>query len=95
MYCKNCGSQIDDNAYVCPHCGVKQVDDSYRPAEDDAPSAGFGILGFLFPIVGIILYAVWRRDYPKRSRSAGIGALISFILWVIGVVSMIILGSVL
>ncbi len=22
MYCKNCGSQIDDNAVVCPNCGV-------------------------------------------------------------------------
>ncbi len=23
MYCKNCGQQIDDNAYVCIHCGVR------------------------------------------------------------------------
>lgn len=23
MYCKNCGSQIDDNAFVCVHCGVR------------------------------------------------------------------------
>lgn len=22
-YCKNCGSEISDNAYVCPNCGVK------------------------------------------------------------------------
>lgn len=22
MYCKNCGQQIDNNAVVCPHCGV-------------------------------------------------------------------------
>ncbi len=95
MYCKYCGSQIDDNAYVCPHCGVKQVDDSYHPAEDDAPSVGFGILGFLIPIVGLILYAVWRKDYPKKSRSAGIGAVVSFVLWVIFVVAMIVLGIVL
>lgn len=27
MYCKNCGNQIDDNAYVCVHCGVKVSDD--------------------------------------------------------------------
>ena len=28
MFCKNCGSQIDDKAVICPHCGIP-VDDSY------------------------------------------------------------------
>ena len=23
MFCKNCGKEIDDNAIVCPHCGVQ------------------------------------------------------------------------
>lgn len=23
MYCKNCGRQIDDNAFICVHCGVR------------------------------------------------------------------------
>lgn len=23
MYCKNCGNEIADNAFVCPKCGVK------------------------------------------------------------------------
>lgn len=23
MYCTNCGSQINDNAVICPHCGVQ------------------------------------------------------------------------
>ncbi len=23
MYCQNCGAEIDDNAYVCIHCGVR------------------------------------------------------------------------
>ena len=27
MYCKNCGKQIDDNAYVCIHCGVRVSDE--------------------------------------------------------------------
>lgn len=24
MYCKNCGKSIDDNAVICPYCGVAQ-----------------------------------------------------------------------
>jgi len=23
MFCRNCGKEIDDKAFVCPHCGVK------------------------------------------------------------------------
>ncbi len=23
MYCKNCGEQIDDNAEICPKCGIR------------------------------------------------------------------------
>ena len=27
MYCRNCGSEISDNAFVCLKCGVKVKDD--------------------------------------------------------------------
>lgn len=27
MYCKNCGKEIDDKAFVCPNCGVKVEND--------------------------------------------------------------------
>lgn len=30
MFCKNCGTVIDDKSFVCPHCGVKVEDD--KPA---------------------------------------------------------------
>ena len=55
-----------------------------RPTSDghkerDNP-AGFGILGFLFPLVGLILYLVWKDDYPKKAYAAGSGALWGFIL---------------
>jgi len=23
MFCKNCGTEINDNAVICPHCGVQ------------------------------------------------------------------------
>ena len=26
-FCKNCGKEIDDNAVVCPHCGVIQKEE--------------------------------------------------------------------
>ena len=79
MYCKNCGSEIDDKASVCPHCGVST---GYNPtvAADDAPSAGFAVLGFFFPLIGLILYLVWHTTSPLKAKSCGKGALIGVIV---------------
>ena len=94
MYCKNCGQQIDDNAVVCPHCGAPTDNFNKRqtnaPQADDAPSAGFAVLCFFFPIVGLILYLVWNDTMPMRARSCGKGAIIGFIVWLIlGIISIV------
>lgn len=41
---------------------------------------GRGILGFIFPIVGIILMFAWLHYKPKTSSSADVGALIGIIV---------------
>lgn len=43
----------------------------------DSGSIGWGVLGFLFPIVGIILFIVWRNEKPKCAKVSLYGALIS------------------
>lgn len=52
------------------------------PYVNDAPSTGYAILCFCFPIVGLILYCVWRESLPKRAKSAGMGGLIGFCIGV-------------
>ena len=80
-YCPNCGSELLDDAVICVKCG-KQVAPmaTATPAVKDAPSTGYGVLGFFIPIVGLILYVSWKKDTPLRAKSAGTGALIGFIL---------------
>lgn len=52
-YCKNCGSQIDDKAVICPQCGVQQE----PVAEgDDSGSIGWAFLGCCIQIVVLILF---------------------------------------
>lgn len=51
----------------------------YYP-EPDIPSAGWGVLGFFFPLVGLILYLVWQQTMPNRAHMCGKGALISVIV---------------
>ena len=85
MFCKNCGAEIDDNADVCPKCGVA-VNETPAPAPaaaNDAPSIGFAILSFFIPLVGLILYIVWRTESPLKAKSCGKGAIIGFCVGIV------------
>ncbi len=73
-YCKNCGQSIDDKAVICPHCGVAQEN---KPAVVDNGGFLWGLLGCCIPIVGLILYLVWKNERPRTARAVGIGALVS------------------
>ncbi|MDE6442274.1 MAG: zinc ribbon domain-containing protein [Clostridia bacterium] len=83
MYCKNCGAEIDDKAEVCPKCGVAQKN-TPASSPDDAPNVGFAILCFFIPLIGLILYLVWHETYPLKAKSCGKGALIGFIVGIVG-----------
>lgn len=61
MFCTHCGKEIDDNAVICPNCGVttekfKQT----RPAaqqtqETNGIAVAALVCAFLVPLVGLIL----------------------------------------
>lgn len=73
-FCRNCGQQIDDRAAVCPRCGVAQEN---KPQVVDNGGFGWGVLGCCIPIVGLVLFLVWKDTKPKTAKAAGIGALVS------------------
>lgn len=81
-YCTHCGKEIDDAAVICVHCGaaVTPMQQPTVPATDDAPSGGFAVLGFFFPIIGLILYLCWKDQQPLKAKSCGKGALIGVIV---------------
>lgn len=88
-YCKNCGTQIDDNAVVCPACGVAQTS---TPAVVDEGGFGWGLLGCCIPLVGLILFLVWKDTKPKTAKAAGIGALVSVAISVVYYLIMMVVG---
>ncbi len=93
MYCKNCGQQIDDNAFVCPHCGVAQQEiPTVQPASPDNGGFGWALLGFCIPIVGLVLFLVWKDTKPLTAKSAGKGALVSVIVGAVVYVLSFIVG---
>ena len=83
-YCSKCGKEINEEAVVCIHCGCRVESTPYH--EEDKKSPGFGVLGFFFPLIGLILYCVWKDKTPLKAKSAGKGALIGFILGVVAVI---------
>ncbi len=63
----------------------------YESSADNG-SIGWGILGCCAPLVGLILFLVWKDTKPRSAKQAGIGAIIGTvciaILWILLVVFM-------
>lgn len=90
MYCKNCGCSLPDDATKCENCGAVL---SYgfeagktNPVKEEKGSVLLGILGFLFPLIGLILYLAMMHSEPKKAKSAGKGALTAFIIYLVFIV---------
>lgn len=78
-YCSNCGSNVNENAVVCVSCGAA-IANTQLTANGDTGGFGYALLGFLIPIVGLVLYLIWKDTKPKSASAAGKGALTSVIL---------------
>ena len=90
MYCKNCGCSLPDDATKCENCGTVL---SYgfeagktNPVKEEKGSVLLGILGFMFPLIGLILYLAMMHSEPKKAKSAGKGALTAFIIYLVIIV---------
>lgn len=99
-YCSKCGKEIMDEAVICPGCGcaqennvqnnvqgnsVPQIKEALSDIQKEAWSnSGWSLLGFFIPIVGLILYLVWKETSPTKAKAAGYGALIGFVISLCG-----------
>ena len=63
----------------------------YQPSSDTG-SAGWGILGCCLPLIGLILFLVWKEDKPRSAKSVGIGAIIGVVLCVVSILLLFALG---
>ena len=88
-FCKNCGNQIEDNAATCPSCGASQ---NTTPQVTDNGGFLWGLLGCCIPIVGLVLFLVWKDTKPKTSKATGIGALVGVILMILYYILIAVVG---
>lgn len=90
-FCKNCGTQLSDTTTFCPNCGTTQ-DTPVNPPVVDNGGFGWGLLGCCIPLVGLILFLVWKDTKPKSAKSAGIGALVSVGVGLLFYILMVVAG---
>lgn len=77
MYCENCGTEIAKEAIACPKCGVATK--NAQNNVEDKPNMALNLISLLLiPILGIILYFVWRKKTPIRAKSILTYALIGW-----------------
>ncbi len=86
MYCKNCGKEISDNAFVCPYCGVKAATAPTEKKTNTLAIVGF-ILSLFFPLIGLICCVIARKQI-KQNNESGMGfataGLVISLIWIIG-----------
>lgn len=78
-YCYNCGKEVLDEAVVCVGCGVSLKNKTNTDSETNADNVIYLLIGLFVPVVGLILWLIWRDEYPNRAHNCGKGALISVI----------------
>ena len=77
-YCQQCGSQLVDQAVVCPNCGCTVQEPINQ--QEDKPSTALNVLAFLFPLIGLIMYLSFKKTMPVRAKVLEKWTLIGFIV---------------
>lgn len=108
MFCQKCGASVSEEASFCRSCGATLENpnnqkvynnvDSYNPPKStDVPNTGINILACCFPILGLILYLVWKEERQISAKSVGkwalIGLVVGVFLWIIYAIIMIFVMS--
>lgn len=77
-YCHSCAQEIKEEAEICPSCGVRQ-----KPANnqtDDSAELLPKAASCCIPVVGLVLYLLWKDTKPKAAKDVctwawiGVGA---------------------
>lgn len=80
MFCNRCGKQIPDNSKYCPECGANV---NAQNGQGDETSFGYALLSFFIPVVGLVLFIIWNKEYPKKAKSCLNGIIAGVVMWVV------------
>ena len=81
MYCGDCGKKINSNSKFCPYCGSRVASENVTVvnSNEDSVNVLLVIASFLVPILGVVLFVIYKDKKTKTSKAYGIAALVGFI----------------
>jgi len=97
MNCPQCGTQFPMTNQQMPQqpmmnqqMGMQQQNAFGQMPQQQVQGVqwGFVVLGFLIPIVGVILYFVWNKERPETAKACGIAGLIGWVLGFLFIMNM-------
>lgn len=80
MYCKKCGAELNEDDAFCHQCGSKLTN---HTDESDIANIICAVIGLTMPIVGAVLYYVFKKSNPKAAKTANICSWIGFLIQII------------
>lgn len=89
-FCPNCQKEVSKDTLVCPDCGFEFAPEKEEEASnkvinierfDPVPTFIWTVLSFLFPVVGVILFFVFRKNWSFRAEACKDGFIIGAIVW--------------
>ena len=79
-FCRQCGSEIRDEAVICPKCGCAT---GYEAVSNEKASAGWIVLAVLIPIAGVIYSIINWKTKPNAAKTV---LIVSVIVWIVGII---------
>lgn len=76
MFCRHCGKEISDEAFMCPDCGTptierknKNIEKPDQSQNSDAKEKGISVIGFLFALIAFITGIIFGSFFFVFSAS--------------------------
>jgi uncharacterized membrane protein YvbJ len=89
VFCPKCGARNEDDATFCSRCANPltpgastgpPTTEGGAPTVEDGSVGALGILFFCIPLVGAVMYFVWKDEKPAKAKQA-----CTLALWGVGV----------
>jgi hypothetical protein len=78
VQCRNCGTEIADNALICYRCGTATTEAKYKAHVPKRRVSGPNLVMLVLMLALVVLLVLYLRDFSSGTASA-------FMPWAIGV----------
>lgn len=78
IYCRNCGQEISSDSVICPICRYHLVNKSTETSSVEVIM--ICLFSFFIPIVGLVLWAIFKDEDRSKAKKALISSLIGIFL---------------